>query len=292
LRRAARALVLLTGVAWSASAEDLTLHKGMRGVRLLGEGTAKVRGLKPGIGFDGSAEDGLWLADRRRLYEVREGTWLSPSPPGDLADLAFFRGDLVATCGKQLLVLDKGRFRKLVDLPYSAMRLVPRTDGVALILFGGREDPREVYQLFLDGTYEKVLRVDHPVTAVAELAGELLVAAGTTVLHVAPDRRVSRFHEHPEPILSLATDGETGGTYLAAPSGVYALTAEGPLPLMLQATGLLRFDGDFLLVMDPTSRQVLALAPREGAPAATAAPPSEGVPTRLRTFEGDLAPRR
>lgn len=285
---AARAL-LVAAVLAAPGAAELLVNRSLETLRLLGAATAAQRGLVPGLGLAGSVDQGLWLASGRRLYEVREGKWVDPGPGAGLADISLFGGDLVATRGSELVVLDRGRWALLAELPHQAMRLRTRADGQALLLYGGRGGAGEVYELRLDGTYQKVVAVDAPVTGVAELAGELLVSAGPEVFHLTAARRTTLFHRHPEPVLSMVADPRLGTTYLASPQGVYVLSAEGPLPLLVGTTGMLHHDGTYLLVMDPATRQVVALRARAHAAPVPAAERvlGAGVPVKAGAARGD-----
>lgn len=275
-RRLILALGLVTAAGAAPGARDLLVHRDFERFRLLGTATARARGLPKGIGMAGSADAGLWLTAGRRLYEVREGRWLDPGPGPALADLEFLGGDLLATRGDELVALDRSRWRRVALLPAADMRLVARQDGVGLLLFGGRGGGRSVYQLQRDATYVRRVEVDVPVTAVAELAGELLVAAGSRLFHVGRDGRTSFLLQCPREVFSAATDPRTGTPMVATQDGVYAVAGTRLVPLLVGATGVLRHDGRALLVMDPGSRRVLALRRRGGDQVAAGGGPAPG----------------
>lgn len=264
MRRGLRALVLAVGLGGAAGAADLLLAPGVEATRLLGDTTARQRGVHPGFGLAGSVHEGLFVTSGPKVYEVRKGEWLDPGGAGRLVGLTLLGTELLATRGKELLGISPSGTEVLARLPEADMRMAASTLGDVVFLYGGRAAGRSVYGLMPNGVYEKVVEADQPITALGEAAGELVFATGYELYLFARFGKPQLLLRSAQPIVSIAVDPAKGTPFLATPAGVFVVTGAQPVPLVLGMTGALHHDGTNLIVADPVGRAVVALRPPRG----------------------------
>lgn len=268
MRRALLGLALAVGVG----ASDILVAPGVEVVRVLGAATARQRGVRPGFGLTGAMDHGIFVTSGRKVYEVRQGTWLDPGGKRPLVGLTLLGNELLATRGKDLLGTSPTGTEVLARLPEADMRMVASTLGDVVFFYGGRSEGRAIYGMMPNGVYEKVVEADQPITALGEAAGELVFATGLELYLFARFGKPQLLLRSAQPILSVAVDPVRGTPFLATPVGLFAVTGSQPVPLLLGTTGSLHHDGRYLIVADPVRRTVLAVKPpggeAEGAPSA------------------------
>lgn len=275
-------LALACALALTATggrAAKLMVRQGLVAERLLGAATAAQRGVRPGPALSGT-KGNLAIGSGNRIHVLPAGRWIDLGAKAPITGLgAGWTGPLVVQ-GRTLGWIQDGKLKTLATLPEDGMRMVTRSDGIGLLLFGGSSgDGRSIYHVLQKGQYERLVEAYSTVTAVTERDGDVLFALGAAVFALPLAGEPILLYRHPEPIFSMATDPQRSTVYLASGTGVFSLTAKGAEPVLGGATGFLHHDGTTLMVSDPFRREVLAVRPapsRAGSrPTARNAPPGK-----------------
>ena len=165
-------------------------------------------------------------------------------------------GYFLAICGNKLFQINKdGKFNELLELPNENMQVAAGNN--AFYVFGKEKNSMNhaIYIILRNNTYSKLISVKTPINAVLEYEQNILFASENKIIGINAETKkifeLISLSNKQEKIRSIAFDNEQISLYFSTDKAIYQIQKNKPQCISNEFSGLLRFDGEGLIVFNP-----------------------------------------